>query len=212
MFLTNRFTQPQSERLAHEQFIEANAWARPQGTIPHHGTPNLTHTPDWAEAGNASAAKRTASTPAAARRAPHSNEDPPQDRKLANDQSAPPTSERNTAYTPGTRDPISPIAVSKRQNSSDKDVPNFRNFSNISGTSTIEAPDSVEKDKERLQQHQQNHAFERHQVGTLLRFAGTGEAGGRPEAYSTLQQPTTSFRPAVMAVNGSPAGSMGHKS
>jgi hypothetical protein len=100
----------------------------------------------------------------------------------------------------------------QRQNGSDKDVPNFRNFSNISGTSTIEAPDSVEKDKERMQQHQQHQAFERHQVGTPMRFAGAGEAGGRSEAYPTLQQPTTSFRPAVMAVNGSPAGSLGHKS
>jgi hypothetical protein len=100
----------------------------------------------------------------------------------------------------------------QRQNGSDKDVPNFRNFSNISGTSTIEAPDSAEKDKERLQQYQHHHASERHQVGTLLRFAGPGEAGARPEAYPALPQPTTSFRPAAMAVNGSSAANLAHKS
>ena len=45
------------ERLAHEQFIEQNAWARPQAPIIHaaHGittntmTPGISHTPDWAE-------------------------------------------------------------------------------------------------------------------------------------------------------------------
>ncbi len=45
------------ERLAHEQFIEANAWARPQAPIhqthahPHGSgtaTPGISHTPDWA--------------------------------------------------------------------------------------------------------------------------------------------------------------------
>ena len=41
----------QNERLAHEQFIEQNAWAQPQRPIHQHGTPNLTHTPDWAEPG-----------------------------------------------------------------------------------------------------------------------------------------------------------------
>nr|POF12849.1 transcriptional regulatory protein dep1 [Quercus suber] len=44
----------QSERLAHEQFIEQNAWARPQGSIHNYGTPGLTHTPDWAEPQNSS--------------------------------------------------------------------------------------------------------------------------------------------------------------
>lgn len=39
----------QNERLAHEQFIEQNAWARPQAPIPTHPTPNLTHTDNWAE-------------------------------------------------------------------------------------------------------------------------------------------------------------------
>jgi hypothetical protein len=114
--------------------------------------------------------------------------------------------------TPGARDPISPIAmVKQRQHGSDKDVPNFRNFSNISGSSTIDAPDSAEKDKDRMQQHQ-HHAFERHPVGTLLRYPGATDSGGRPEPFSALPQPTTSFRPAVIAVSGSPASSMVHKS
>ncbi|GAB7365141.1 hypothetical protein MBLNU230_g6229t1 [Neophaeotheca triangularis] len=48
---SSRLQQPiNNERLAHEQFIEQNAWARPQMPLHSaHGTPNLTHTPDWAE-------------------------------------------------------------------------------------------------------------------------------------------------------------------
>ncbi|KAK6421705.1 Transcriptional regulatory protein [Oleoguttula sp. CCFEE 5521] len=39
-----------SERRAHEQFLEQNAWARPQQTVvPAYGTPNLTHTADWVD-------------------------------------------------------------------------------------------------------------------------------------------------------------------
>jgi hypothetical protein len=49
------------ERMAHEQYIEQNAWAQPQRPFhTHHGTLNLTHTPDWAEPGigsHASAAR-----------------------------------------------------------------------------------------------------------------------------------------------------------
>ncbi|KAI6798147.1 hypothetical protein KC361_g3519 [Hortaea werneckii] len=54
-----RLTKEQ-ERLAHEQFIEQNAWAQPQRLTHHHGTPNLTHTDNWAEqpAGGAHAAAR----------------------------------------------------------------------------------------------------------------------------------------------------------
>ncbi|KAK4560741.1 Transcriptional regulatory protein [Recurvomyces mirabilis] len=40
----------QNERLAHEQFIEQNAWAQPQRPIHNHSTPGgLTHTPDWVD-------------------------------------------------------------------------------------------------------------------------------------------------------------------
>ncbi|KAI7378649.1 hypothetical protein KC328_g13778 [Hortaea werneckii] len=54
-----RLTKEQ-ERLAHEQFIEQNAWAQPQRLTHHHGTPNLTHTDNWAEqpTGGAHAAAR----------------------------------------------------------------------------------------------------------------------------------------------------------
>ncbi|KAI7641003.1 hypothetical protein KC318_g22020, partial [Hortaea werneckii] len=54
-----RLTKEQ-ERLAHEQFIEQNAWAQPQRLTHHHGTPNLTHTDNWAEqpAGGAHASAR----------------------------------------------------------------------------------------------------------------------------------------------------------
>nr|OQO16791.1 hypothetical protein B0A51_16809 [Rachicladosporium sp. CCFEE 5018] len=39
-----------SERRAHEQYLEQNAWARPQQTVvPAYGTPNLTHTADWVD-------------------------------------------------------------------------------------------------------------------------------------------------------------------
>ncbi|RMZ33068.1 hypothetical protein D0859_02796 [Hortaea werneckii] len=54
-----RLTKEQ-ERIAHEQYIEQNAWAQPQRLTHHHGTPNLTHTDNWAEqpAGGAHAAAR----------------------------------------------------------------------------------------------------------------------------------------------------------
>lgn len=41
----------QNERLAHDQYIEQNAWAQPQRAVHHHGYPNLTHTDNWAEPG-----------------------------------------------------------------------------------------------------------------------------------------------------------------
>ena len=45
----NNSTLAQNERLAHEQFIERNAWAQPQGPLHTLNTPNISHTPDWAD-------------------------------------------------------------------------------------------------------------------------------------------------------------------
>lgn len=169
----------QSERLAHEQFIEQNAWAQPQRPIHTHGTPNLTHTPDWAEPGPHNAARtlirnlsgqvhRTNSpfaTPMPQRRTQpdHSSSgtvvvnsdgaEPPSS-VLA----APPTSDRIHPHQPSNQ--VSPLVVNKyRQNGTE--LTGFRNVSNVSGVSgasTIDAPlESAERDREREQQHQQRY-------------------------------------------------------
>ncbi|TKA42294.1 hypothetical protein B0A55_13490, partial [Friedmanniomyces simplex] len=51
----------QNEALAHQQYIEQNAWAQPQRPLhnTHGTTPNLTHTPDWVDRpGNHSSSAR----------------------------------------------------------------------------------------------------------------------------------------------------------
>lgn len=162
LYLANRFPQQQqNERLAHEQFIEQNAWAQPQGPIPNHGTPNLTHTPDWAQPGATATAKhmaRTVSTPAFPRREPSADQQPtgtnnqppgsdPPDRSPV-ERRAPGLNGGSAFY----REPTSPLAVTKQRvgdRDRERELTGFRNFSNISGTSTIDAPDSAEKDKDR---------------------------------------------------------------
>jgi hypothetical protein len=148
-----------SERQAHDQFLEQNAWARPQQSVmPTHGTPNFTHTPDWADQppgarhlmrNLAGPAQRTGSpfaTPVSGKRAPgfadgmegHSS-------ALA----APPSSSRTPAQGISTGSPLQ-VAKHRQPNGNiahtgDRELTGFRNISNISSTSTIDAPLSAEK-------------------------------------------------------------------
>ncbi|KAM0718889.1 hypothetical protein Q7P37_005961 [Cladosporium fusiforme] len=148
-----------SERQAHDQFLEQNAWARPQqSAIPAHGTPNLTHTPDWVDQPTgarhimrnlAGPGQRTGSpfaTPVSGKRAGFANEgmDGPSP-ALA----APPTLSRVPGHGISTG---SPLQVGKQRqingtpaNTGERELTGFRNISNISGTSTIDAPLSAEK-------------------------------------------------------------------
>lgn len=61
---------------------------------------------------------------------------------------APPTSDRNRGHFG--REQASPLVVAKhRQNGADRELTGFRNISNISGASTIDAlPDSAEKERQ----------------------------------------------------------------
>lgn len=143
-----------SERQAHDQFLEQNAWARPQqSVISTHGTPNFTHTPDWAEPGARHLMRnltgpslRTGSpfaTPVSGKRASgfvdglegHSS-------ALA----APPLSSRTPAQGISTG---SPLQVGKHRqlngNNTQTGERELTGFRNISSTSTIDAPLSAEK-------------------------------------------------------------------
>ncbi|KAH9825661.1 Sds3-like [Teratosphaeria destructans] len=159
----------QNERLAHEQFIEQNAWAQPQRPLHSHGTPNLTHTPDWAEptVGPQSrnvhhlirnlSGQRTGSpytTPLPQRRAQppeHSSggtvavgsDGPEPPSSVA---AAPPTSERlNQPHTESSRQTSPLLANRLRQQNGlvgERELTGYRNISNISavsGASTIDA-------------------------------------------------------------------------
>ncbi|EME48699.1 hypothetical protein DOTSEDRAFT_67664 [Dothistroma septosporum NZE10] len=160
--------QGQSERIAHEQFIEQNAWARPQGPIQHHGTPNLTHTPDWAAEPGSKHLVRNVSGPMHRTGSPFAT--PMPHRRTAVEQNsssgtivvnsdqpdppssvlaAPPTTDRLQHGHSG-REQGSPLAVGKhRQNGGERELTGFRNTSNISGASTIDAPpDSAERARE----------------------------------------------------------------
>ncbi|EME87165.1 uncharacterized protein MYCFIDRAFT_84239 [Pseudocercospora fijiensis CIRAD86] len=202
--------QPQSERIAHEQFIEQNPWARPQGPIQHHGTPNLTHTPDWAaEAGIGAkhiirqlsgSVQRTGSpymTPMQRR--------PPLDHSSSGTvavnsdgveapsslAAAPPTEARTHGH-PG-RDLASPLVIAKhRQNGAE--LTGFRNSSNISGVSTIDAPDSAERARDGLRESlpgmskelsAPQHIFDTSQIHRL-----TGDVRKPHEVYANAN-----FRP-----------------
>lgn len=214
VFLPNRHTQPQSERLAHEQFIEQNAWARPQWPTPNHGTPNLTHTPDWAESGPATAAKhisrRMLGAAAAAGKSHSEPPDPPAaaaTTTAANnqprDQSTPAAA---TAASARASVVVSPIAVTKqRAANGERELTGFRNISGLSNASTIDAPSSAEKERDHRpqqqpQQQQQafDHPFHHHQMTPGFRFAA--------DAHAAKPQPTTSFRPAAVPVAGGANG------
>lgn len=167
----------QNERLAHEQFIEQNPWARPQAPIHSHGTPGISHTPDWAEpnptAGHSSAkhlirnlsgiqrnANSPFATPVPQKRTllelsssqgtvPVNNSDGPE--APSSVLAAPPTTDRISLLQHGSSNLASPVMIAKhRQNGTE--LTGFRNFSNISGisgASTIDAPQEPEVDRER---------------------------------------------------------------
>ncbi|KAK5127130.1 hypothetical protein LTR85_008490 [Meristemomyces frigidus] len=199
----------QSERLAHEQFIEQNAWAQPQRPIHTHGTPNLTHTPDWAEPGPHNSARnlirnlsgqvhRTNSpfaTPMPQKRtqpdksssgtvAVNSDGAEPPSSVLA----APPTSDRMHHLHQASSNQVSPLVVNKyRQNGTE--LTGFRNISNISGVSgasTIDAPpESAEKEREREQQHQHRYQHQPQPNKTLP--ALLSEISAPQRAFDTSQ-------------------------
>ncbi|KAF2161778.1 hypothetical protein M409DRAFT_27834 [Zasmidium cellare ATCC 36951] len=160
--------QPQSERIAHEQFLEQTPWARPQAPIHNHAMTSISHTPDWAAEPGLQISKHLVrnlsgsvqrngspfATPMPQRKTAveHSssgtvpaNSDPvePPSSVIA----APPTSDRNRGQFG--REQASPLAVAKhRQNGGERELTGFRNISNISGASTIDAtPDSAEKER-----------------------------------------------------------------
>ncbi|KXL46955.1 hypothetical protein M433DRAFT_3597 [Acidomyces richmondensis BFW] len=168
-----RSVSAHNERLAHDQFIEKNAWAQPQRPIHTHGMPNLTHTPDWAEPTPHSSTRnfirnlgghrpRTNSpfmTPLPQKRPQQNERSSSGTVMLASDgvempssvAAAPPTSERMQHVHGGSSTQTSPLVVNKyRQNGTE--LTGFRNISNvsgISGASTIDAPlDSAEKRRE----------------------------------------------------------------
>lgn len=165
------FGQGKNERLAHEQYIEQHAWARPQGSILHHTTPNLKHTADWAEP-RPQTFSQTVMPPVKSNgvEATHISENPfttpmAQRRVAAMESSssstvpansdpveppssvvaAPPTIDRIRLGRQPPRDAGSPLAIAK-QRQTPSEFPGWRNASNASGTSTIDAgPDSAEK-------------------------------------------------------------------
>lgn len=168
--------------MAHEQFIERNAWAQPQGPLHTLNTPNISHTPDWADqpfTGSGGAAKhlirnlsgqtpgvqRTGSpyaTPLPQKRAPMDfsssgtiamgNSDGP-DHPPSSVVAAPPTSQRisllnDPPSTTGGGPQTSPLTVPKHRHHDphpaladrEKGLTGFRNISNLSNASTIDAP------------------------------------------------------------------------
>ncbi|KAK4507426.1 hypothetical protein PRZ48_001161 [Zasmidium cellare] len=171
VFFPNRtgLVQPQSERIAHEQFLEQTPWARPQAPIHNHAMTSISHTPDWAAEPGLQISKHLVrnlsgsvqrngspfATPMPQRKSAveHSssgtvpaNSDPvePPSSVIA----APPTSDRNRSQFG--REQASPLVVAKhRQNGGERELTGFRNISNISGASTIDAqPDSAEKERQ----------------------------------------------------------------
>jgi hypothetical protein len=166
----------QSERLAHERFIEQNAWARPQAPIIHgnHGsTPGISHTPDWAEPTTSGAKHliRNFSSGGGIQprnSSPFATPVPPKRTQLERSSSgtviansdgadidipssvvaAPPTSERLGSILKQNQSSghTSPLNIQKtRQNGTsaagpERELTGFRNISNISGASTIDAP------------------------------------------------------------------------
>lgn len=203
VYFPNRtgYMQAPQDRIAHEQFVEQNPWARSQGPILNHGlhgTPNLLHTPDWQNGGerNSAAANNARNvirnmgshnpspfaTPMPQRRAPaeHSsagtvpaNSDPAEQPPS----SVGPPSERAVMHFFPPRDGRigSPLAVAKqRQNGGERELTGYRNISNISGATTIDAPDSAEKDS--------NAAARRDLLGGV-----SAEASAPLQAFDTSQ-------------------------
>lgn len=158
----------QNERLAHEQFIEQNAWARPQASIHNYGTPGLKHTPDWAEPQSSARnfvrtlgaqAQQTLSpfaTPMPQKWGPGEHYSSAGTVGVDSDGleppssvvAAPPTTDRIQQSSAGDTFASSPLQVMKprqhqqqqQQQSNGHDLTGYRNISGISGTSTIDAP------------------------------------------------------------------------
>lgn len=229
VYFPNRsgYMQAPNDRLAHEQFIEQTPWARPQGPILNHGlhgTPNLTHTPDWQNGGERDAAhsarniirnisSRNGSpyaTPNPQRRIPaeHSsagtvpaNSDPAD----APPSSIGPPSERAAMHYFPPRDATamgSPLVVPKaRQNGGERELTGFRNISNISGASTISiAPDSAEKDPDAAARRDAPPGLS-NEVSAPLQAFDTSQMHRQPLSGNGVKRnmpdtyPSTSFRP-----------------
>jgi hypothetical protein len=149
-----------SERQAHEQFLEQNAWARPQpSTVTAHVTPNFTHTPDWVDQpanprhimrNLTGPGQRTGSpfaTPVSGKRAAGFMGDGPD--VASSGLAAPPTISRTPGQGFSTGSPLQ-VGKQRQQNGNtghngERELTGFRNISNISSTSTIDAPLSAEK-------------------------------------------------------------------
>ena len=166
-------SQAQSERLAHEQFIEQNAWARPQAPIQNHGTPNLTHTPDWAEPAAHNSNKhiiRNLSGAMPRDGSPYTTPIPQRQAALEHSSAGTVAVNSDSVELPssfpagramsaqinhGGPEPAnhdtSPITISKHRYNG---APQFTGFRTISGASTIDAPpDSAEKDNAPINRH-----------------------------------------------------------
>lgn len=195
-----------SERQAHDQFLEQNAWARPQQSVmPAHGTPNFTHTPDWADQPTGArhlmrnitgSGQRTGSpfaTPVSGKRPSglvSDGMDAP-----SSGLGAPPTTSRTPGQGISTG---SPLQVGKQRqpngNSAhtggERELTGFRNISNISSTSTIDAPLSAEKNLQQLQQQQEPDNRTPHREGSLMsRYLPTlsSEISAPQQAFDTSQ-------------------------
>lgn len=149
-----------TERQAHDQFLEQNAWARPQqSAMPAHGTPNLTHTPDWVDqpTGNrhimrnlSGPGQRTGSpfaTPVSGKRAPGFPNDGLDVSSSA--LAGPGSNSRAPSHGISTGSPLQ-VGKQRQPNGNgigggERELTGFRNISNISSTSTIDAPLSAEK-------------------------------------------------------------------
>lgn len=159
-----------TERQAHDQFLEQNAWARPQqSAMLAHGTPNLTHTPDWVDQPTNRHIIRNLSGPGQRTGSPFAT--PVSGKRssgIPNDGldvsssafAAPGSNPRAASHGISTG---SPLQVTKQRQPNgngigggERELTGFRNISNISSTSTIDAPLSAEKvtqDADRASNH-----------------------------------------------------------
>lgn len=217
-----------SERQAHDQFLEQNAWARPQqSAMPSHGTPNLTHTPDWVDqpAGArhimrnlTGPGQRTGSpfaTPVSGKRAAaFASDGDISSSALA----APPSNPRTLIHGISTGSPLQ-VAKQRQPNghSGERELTGFRNISNISSTSTIDAPLSAEKLQDNDRSHSHESLMSRHlpalnsevsapqqpfETSQMHRHPNSAEGGHGKDVYAN-----PGFRPAEGAF-GTPTSSL----
>lgn len=156
--------QPQSERIAHEQFVEQNPWARPQGTTIHnHLTPNIAHTPDWADGAKQLPRSLGVTNGHQQRVSPYATPMPQRHALFEHSSTATVPANSDPADLPSSglaavpiadgamqvqseKDVASPLYVAKQRQNGDQ-LTGVRNISNISGASTIDAPGSAEKEQ-----------------------------------------------------------------